>query len=242
MVVLAAGPRAIAASGLTVAAASSLTDALQASERLYDRARRSPSVTFAFGASNQLERQIEAGAPVDVFASASDTEMDRLEHLGRLSPGTRRPLARNTLVLVVPAASKVTWRAWTDLKRPDPIRRVALGAPGVPAGDYARQTLRHLGVRLGDREVPGENVRQVLAYVARGEVDAGFVFRTDAQSPAAHGVRVLAVVPDSWHAPIRYPIAVLRGPHEAAAKDYVAFLTGRKGQAILRRYGFQTAR
>ncbi|NDY42490.1 molybdate ABC transporter substrate-binding protein [Dissulfurirhabdus thermomarina] len=226
-----------AAAEFVVAAAASLSDAFRAEARAFEAAHPGDRVVLDLASSGTLYVQIEQGAPVDVYASASHRYMDRLERAGRLLPGTRADFAANRIVLVVPAgASRVATPR--DLLRPE-VRRVAVGDPAhVPAGRYAREALEGLGLwpRLQGRLVLGVSVRQVRDYVARGEVDAGVVFATDARVP---GLRVVHVFADGLHAPIRYPAAVLKdAAHPAAGRAFVAFLRSGEGRAILERFGF----
>ena len=228
--------------GLTVSAAVSLREAFVEIGELY-RARTGGSVSFNFGASGSLQKQIEAGAPVDVFASAGARQMDELAARGLIDAETRRGFARNTLVLVVPEGSQLNLTSLSDLAGPA-VRRVAVGNPKtVPAGQYTEQAFA--GAGLGDRLQPklvvAEDVRQVLDYVARGEVDAGVVYATDARE-AAGRVRVAAVAEEGTHEPITYPAAVVRDSRrKQAAREFVELVAGAEGQAVLRRHGFAGA-
>jgi molybdate transport system substrate-binding protein len=224
---------------LLVSAAASLTDAFTDIGAAYTKANPGTTVRFNFASSGALAQQIEAGAPVDVFASASPQEMDLLEKHGRIEKPTRTAFAGNGLVLIAPASSRL--RSWEDL-RAAAVRRVALADPdSVPAGRYGKETMVHR--RLWDavkhKAVYGEHVRQVLAYVAGGDVDAGIVFATDAQVEP-HRVRVVqAAVGGKDHSPIAYPAAVVRNaPDGPAARRFVTFLKGPVAQGILRKYGF----
>lgn len=225
---------------LTVAAAASLREALTELEGRYEAANAGVDVRTTFGASGLLRQQVEQGAPVDVFVSAAEKPMDALQAAGLVDPRGRRVLAGNELVLVVPRGSTAAVDGFDDLDAPE-VRRVALGAPqSVPAGEYAEEVLRALGIAeaVGKKAVYGQNVRQVLAYVESGDVDAGVVYRTDAA--VARNVRVAAAAPPGSHAPITYPVAVVsrtRAPE--AARGYVAFLLGPEGRAVLRRRGFR---
>jgi len=235
------GSRSVATDGaqITVAAAISLKDAFLSMAQLY-RERTGDSVNFSFGASGELMRQIEAGAPVDVFASAGQREMDDLVSKALVEPGTRADFARNSLVVVAPARSTLTLNAVGELAQLA-IKRISIGNPKtVPAGMYAQQMLIHarLWQRLQPRLIFAENVRQVLDYVERGEVSAGIVYSTDVG--IAHGsVRVAARAPDGSYGPILYPIAAIKGrPHQRAAWDFVRFVLGADGQRVLKKFGF----
>lgn len=223
---------------LTVAAAASLHEAVMELDSLYRLEHPDIAVRATFGASGALRQQIEQGAPIDVFISASERHVDALQ-TGRADPRSRRVLAGNELVLVVPATSPATVRGFADLGSPA-VRRVAIGAAAsVPAGEYAEETLRSLGIAgaVARKAVYAQNVRQVLAYVERGEVDAGLVYRTDA---AASGkVRVVASAPAATHSPITYPLVLITpASHADEARAYAAFLLGPRGREVLARRGF----
>ncbi len=224
---------------IVVAAAISLQDAFQSIAQLY-QARTGDKVDFSFGASGELMRQIEAGAPVDVFASAGEREMDDLESKGLVEAGTRADFARNSLSIVVPAKSKLLLQTVDSLARPG-LKRISVGNPKtVPAGMYAQQLLEHerLWKKLKPRLIFAENVRQVLEYVERDEVNAGIVYSTDVA--IAHGrVRVALNVPNGNYGPILYPIAKIQGiPHQGAARDFIRFVLGPEGQRVLQKFGF----
>jgi molybdate transport system substrate-binding protein len=197
-------------------------------------------VRFNLGSSGLLQKQIEAGAPADIFASASVRQMDALESRGLILPDTRRDFARNELVLIEPVGSRGRLSAFTDIERPG-VARIALGNPKtVPAGQYARETLGHLGLwgRLEPRFILAENVRQVLDYVARGEVDAGIVYSSDV-AVASGKVRTVAKAPPGTHSAIVYPMAAVKGtgaPNEA--RRFIDLATSPAGQAVLRKHGF----
>lgn len=225
---------------IIVAAAASLAPYCAAMGQSFEAQGSGVRVLFNFASSGQLRQQIEAGAPVDGFISASTRQMDMLERGGFIRESTREVLARNRLVLIVPAqgASSVV-RGFSDLADPAVVH-VALGDPShVPAGYYGQAVLEHLGLweTLRPKLVYGLNVRQVLQYVMQGEVEAGIVYLSDARS-ALRGVRAVAVAPDGSHPSITYPMAVLRDTHhpdEAAA--FFAFLLTDSSQKALGDYG-----
>ena len=227
---------------LTVSAAVSLTESLQAIRTLYGRDAPGVSIALDLGGSGFLEQQIEQGAPVDIFISASPQEMDALEARGLLVPGTRRDLLSNSLVLIVPAADASVVSGFASLLNPE-VRRVAIADPqGVPAGAYARQALEHLKLysRIQPKVIFGGDVRQVLAYVETGNADAGLVYSTDAR--LSDQVRIAAVAPQKSHAPILYPVAVIKGcRHVAAAERFLRFLGGSEAEQVFERKGFTIA-
>jgi molybdate transport system substrate-binding protein len=197
---------------------------------------------FNFGASGDLLAQIRGGAPVDVFAAAAVKDMDVLEAEGALQPGTRIDFAANGLVLIVPAASNSGVSSFAELAKTG-IARIAIVNPKTgPAGRYAEEVFASAGITdlVRPKLVLAENVRQVLDYVARGEVDAGVVYATDAMT-RPHEVTVAAVAPAGSHKPIVYPIAVIKGStRREAAKAFLAAVRSEAGQAILARYGFKS--
>jgi len=209
--------------------------------RVDEATTRNVKVSFNFGASGDLARQIEGGAPVDVFVSASITEMDDLDSKGLVLRETRVNFARNRLVLVVPAGSGLKVTSFIDLQKPE-VKKIAMGSPKtVPAGRYAEEVLRHYGVMdsLRERLVFAENVRQVLDYVVRGEVDAGMVYATDAMTRPKE-VNVVATAPEGSHKPILYPIAVIKGTKwESAARGLVSLVVSPEGRKVLERHGFE---
>lgn len=231
--VAACGQRPIA---LTVSAAASLTDAFTDIAEAFEAANPGITVELNLAASGVLAQQIRQGAPADVFASASAVVMDDLEAGGFLANGTRQDIAANQMVLIAPLDGLAV-SGLPDL--PD-LPRVAIGNPAlVPAGMYAQESLQSLGLwdPLEEQLVYGESVRQVLAWVETGEVPAGIVFVTDAQ--ASQRARVVAELQPESHDPIRYPIAVLRDSHAPElAANFVGFVTGPEGQAILANEGF----
>ncbi len=183
----------VRAQEITVSAAISLKEAFTELSKTFEAGQKRRRVQFNFGASGDLVRQIAGGAPVDVFASAGLKEMDELERQGLTAPGSRVNFAGNTVVLAVPAASTFRLEAFSDLTRKE-VKKIAIGNPQtVPAGRYAEQVLRSLNLwePLKDKLVFAENVRQVLDYVARGEVDAGLVYATDVASRARDLKKIL---------------------------------------------------
>lgn len=227
---------------ILVAAAISLKDALSEIGPLYER-QTGTRVRFSLGASGLLQRQIESGAPIDVFASAGEKQMDQLQAKGLIFRETRRTIARNALALVVPVDSTAI-RRFEDLAQLS-MGRLAIGNPRtVPAGQYAEETLRKLGVweRLQPRIVLAENVRQVLDYVVRGEADAGIVYASDATGMQGKAT-VAAQAPKGSHRPILYPAAVVKDSgSRAEAERFIALMLSDAGQAILRKHGFLGAR
>lgn len=223
---------------LTVSAAVSLKESLEEIASLYQRQQTQVSIIFNFAGSGTLERQIEQGAPVDVFVSASPREMDSLEAKDLLVAATRRNIAANELVLIVPQESGEI-AGFADLNTPL-VKHVALGEPAsVPAGKYAQETLTSLNLwnQIQPKLVFAPDVRQVLGFVATGNADAGMVYRTDFEISGR--VKVVATAPPSSHSPIVYPAAVVKASRlEDQANQFVQFLAGGQAQAVLVRHGF----
>jgi len=234
--VLAAPPNEI-----TVSAAASLKNAFEDMGKAFEDQNKGIKVYLNFASSGDLKKQIEAGAPVDVFASAAQREMDDLERKGGLVAGTRRNFAANEMVLTRPSASTIKLKSFNDLTRQE-VKKIGIGNPSsVPAGMYAEQVLKYYGVweTIKDKLIFGESVRQVLDYVARGEVDAGVVFSTDALV-RSKDVVVVMKAPEGSHVEVVYPIAVVKNTkNEKVAKGFVDFVMSDNAKRILERYGFK---
>ena len=237
-----AGPTpAIAADNVVVFAAASLKNALDDVADAY-KAETGRAVTVNYAASSALARQIEAGAPADIFFSADLDWMDYLQTRNLIDPATRKTLLGNRLVIVAPrdSAARIDIAAGMDLAG-------LLGADGriamanvdsVPAGKYAKAALTRLGVwdRVSARVVQADNVRAALAFVARGEAPLGIVYRSDAM--AEPGVRVLGVFPEESHPPIVYPVALTAGARNADAGAFLRYLESDKARPLYEKQGF----
>jgi molybdate transport system substrate-binding protein len=226
------------ATDITVSAAASLTNAFKEIGVAYEKENAGDKVLFNFAASDPLVQQISKGAPVDVFASADQDAMDKAASLKLLAAGTRKNFASNSLVLIAPLAAKVDIKSINDLAQAG-VTRITLGNPAsVPVGRYTKAALEHakLWTVVEPKAILGTSVRQCLDYVARGEVDAGFVYATDA-AIVKDKVKVVATVPTET--PVSYPIAVIAaGPQAAAGRKFADFVLAPAGQAILAKYGF----
>lgn len=240
--VLLLGAQQAMATEIVVSAAASLTDAFKNIGTAYEAKYPGAKVLLNFGASGALQQQIAKGAPVDAFASADQATMDLAQKEGQIIPEERKDFVRNTLVLILPADSKLALAKVDDLAQED-IKRVSLGNPATtPAGRYAQRVMEKAGVwaKVEPKLILTQNVRQSLDYVARGEVDAGYVFGTDA-----------AIMPDkikiAFKVPldekITYPIAMTSNNKADSekgkeAKRFIEFVMSDEGQAILGKYGF----
>jgi molybdate transport system substrate-binding protein len=231
-------PAAASPDDIVISAAASLTDALKEIGRTY-QSKSKNRVTFVFASSSTLARQIEAGAPADVFFSADVQTMDALERNGRLEPGTRKQLLSNQLVIIVPADKPTVVNSPEDLldRR---VRRIALAEPSsVPAGVYSKTYLESLGLwdKIKPKVVPVLDVRATLASVESGNVEAGFVYKTDAAN--SRKIKTVFKVPIGKGPKIIYPVAILKqSKRKAAAKEFLDVMVSPLGMDAFKRYGF----
>ena len=225
---------------LLVSAAASLTNAMEAIGKTFEETS-GIKIIFNFASSGALYRQLEQGAPADVYASANQKFMNQAEEKELIVAETRYDFAQNSIVLAVPSDADVEIASVEDLVKPE-VERVAMGDPEtVPAGQYAKESLEGYGVweKLSDRLIFGNNVRQVLDYLRRGEVDAGIVFSTDAVLEK-ETVKVIADL--EHHAQILYPIAVTSVAQDSDnALKFVDFVLSDEGQSLLQQFGFKSA-
>lgn len=226
--------------GPLVLAAASLQESMNAAADAWAAAGRARPV-ISFAASSALARQIEAGAPADLFVSADVEWMDVLQREQLIRPGSRSDFLGNRLALIAPAGSRVALR----IARGFPIARalgdgrLAMADPGaVPAGRYGKAALTALGVwpSVANRVAHAENVRAALALVERGATPLGIVYETDARASAK--VRVVGLFPPGSHAPITYPMAIIASSRNPEAEVFRRFLLSPRGRAIFQRYGF----
>ena len=226
------------AAELTVSAAASLTQAFQDMGRQFEAQHPGITVKFNFGASGALLQQIANGAPVDVFASADTDTMDKAVAKKAVNAADVKVFTSNHLVLVTPANSLAVITQLVDLKKPD-IKRFAMGLPAsVPAGLYAQGALDKAGLWtvVKDKVISTQNVRQALDYVARNEVDAGFVYASDAQLMAG---KVKVAFQVATTAPIHYPMARVSATKQAdEASKFITFVLSQAGQSVMKKHGF----
>lgn len=223
---------------LSVFAAASLTDALKEIAVQHEK-DAGVKLRFQFGGSNILARQIEEGAPADVFISADEAKMDGLEKKGRILKETRKSLLSNSLVIVVSSDSPVRIEK-PDTLATDTVKRLALADPqAVPAGIYAREYLTKLGLweKISPKVVPTENVRAALSAVESGNIEAAIVYKTDAA--ISKKVKIAFEVPPANGPRISYPFAVVAdSKNAAAAKKFIAHLESDAALAVFKKYGF----
>lgn len=236
---LVAGPAAAQGRGPLVLAAASLQESMTDAADTWARAGH-PHPIVSFAASSALARQVQAGAPADLFASADEDWMNALDAKGLIAPGTRADWLGNRLVIVAPNASRVrVAMTAASLRSALGVGALAMADPdAVPAGKYGRAALTALGVwpALAPHVVRGESVRAALALVERGAAPFAIVYATDAQ--ASQAVRVVAVFPARTHPPIVYPLARLKASTNLEGERFRRFLLSTRGKAIFARYGF----
>jgi molybdate transport system substrate-binding protein len=230
------------AAELTVHAAASLTDAMNEIGPAYEK-ESGDKIRFNFGASSMLARQIEEGAPADLFFSADEAKMDELEKKNLLLPGTRRSLLSNSLVIVVPTDASALPKSAADLVKPE-FKKLALAEPQtVPAGIYAREYLQRLGLWdvIKEKVIPTENVRAALAAVESGNVEAGIVYKTDFL--IAKKVKIAVEISAMEGPKISYPIAVIRSSKQPdRAKKFAEYLAGPTARQVFEKFGFTFAK
>jgi molybdate transport system substrate-binding protein len=242
LLALTAGLGSLCASEITVFAAASLTDAMKSVASAYER-QTGDRILFNFAASSTLARQIEEGAPADIFFSADEACMDALQKNGRIVPETRKSRLSNSLVIVVAVESQLAIRSARDLTGAK-IRRVALADPArVPAGVYARLYLQRLKLwhEVEPKVVPTENVRAALAAVESGNVEAGVVYKTD--SAISRKVRVAFEVPREDTPDISYPLAMVSETEQPdAAGRFLQYLESETAARVFEAFGFVVRR
>ena len=231
---------ALAADTVTVFAAASLKNALDDAARAYE-AKTGAEIKASYAASSVLAKQIEAGAPADLFASADTQWMDYVAAKGLVDPATRIDLLGNSLVVVAPKASSIDR---LDLTAEAFDRAVGDGkwatgtVASVPVGIYAKEALTTLGIwsRAEPKMAQADNVRAALQFVSRGEAALGIVYATDAN--ADPGVKIVATFPEASHAPIVYPVAVTKTASGGAAQTFLAFLASAEARPLFEKQGF----
>lgn len=224
---------------LIVSAAMSLRDCFEEIGRFFEKDHKGVKVLFNFGPAGALRMQIEAGASTDVFASAGKKDMDLLAKRGLILESTRHEFAENVAVLIAPISSPI--KSFMDLKK-QTIKRFSMTNPQIsPIGQYAMETLVKQGIwdELKGKIVYADNVKQVIDYVARKEVDAGIVFKTDAILRSKE-VKIVAEAPPKTYTRPLYSIAVLKNAEEPQlGKEFISIVLSTRGQELLKKYGFK---
>ena len=231
--------QALGAAELTVLAAASLTDALTEIGEGYEAAFPGVKIVFSFAGSGTLQTQIEQGAPADLFVSAAQRQMNALSDQDLIVPESRLDLLENQVVLILPLGQEApaTFEAIADA----PV--IAIGEPGsVPVGQYSMEIFDFLNLTEAltaevGKLIYARDVREVLTYVATGNVDAGIVYATDAMTE--ENIAVVAAAPEGSHQRVIYPAAVLAGsPQAEAAQAFLDYLSTKEAGEIFQRYGF----
>ncbi|WP_310551970.1 molybdate ABC transporter substrate-binding protein [Paenibacillus glufosinatiresistens] len=224
---------------LLVSAAASLQGSLEKIESRYEKLHPDIDLVFNYGASGTLQKQIEQGAPADLFFSAGDKQMEALVKGGLVE--TRTDVLKNQLVVVVPAHSGTGSLNTIRQLEEEGFKRIAIGQPeSVPAGQYARQSLESKGIwkPIQNKLIFAKDVRQVLSYVETGSVDAGFVYKTDAAGSSKVKIALAVSLPDRQS--IRYPLGIVKGTrHAEEAKAFYAYLQSKPARDVFVSFGFQ---
>lgn len=224
---------------LTVSAAASMTDALNEIAKTYEQANPNIELSFNFGASGALQKQIEQGAPADLFLSAATKNMKPLVEQNLIEEGKEKTFLKNELVAVVPADAKTSVASIGDLSQAD-VKKIAIGIPeSVPAGNYAKEALTNskLWEPLQSRLVQAKDVRQVLQYVETGNADAGFVYKTDALTSSK--VKIAFTVDQASYSVVEYPIGIVKATkHAKEAEDFYNYLQSQSALDVFTKYGF----
>jgi len=224
---------------LTILAAASLTDAAEELKDIYVAGHPEVKITYSFASSGTLQKQIEEGAPADLFISAGKSQMDALAEKDLIVAESRRDLLSNELVLITQEGNTL---AGFDELAGSSVKQISIGTPEtVPAGKYAKEALESLGLwdQIQSKLVQAKDVRQVLTYVETGNVDAGLVYSSDAMM--GQGIRIVAAAPADSHKPIVYPMAVIKdSAHPEETNAFTEFLSGAEAAQIFDRYGFKS--
>ena len=225
---------------LTISAAISLKDALEEIKPIYQTIHQDLEIIYNFSSSGSLQQQIEQGAPVDIFISAGNKQMDALESKKLLLVRTRQKLLTNQLVLVTPKNEKLINNI-QDLTQTN-VEKIAMGEPhSVPAGQYTIEVLSYYQIldKIKSKIIYAKNVRQVLSYLETGNVNAGFVYLSDAKT--SREIRLVEIFSKNSHSPIVYPIAVLKSSkNPKIAKEFSQFLFSRSAKKVFNKFGFGT--
>lgn len=227
---------------LTISAAASLKDSFEELKEIYVGENKNVTITYNFGSSGALQKQIEQGAETDIFVSAANKQMDALRSADLIVGDSLFTVLENSVVLVVPTDSDLSITDFKDLTD-DSIKRIALGEPSsVPAGQYAEEVLANVGVvdEINEKKktVYAKDVKEVLTWVESGNVEAGIVYGSDAKT--SDKVKVIATATEDSHSPVEYPAAIIaESKNKEEAKKFLEFLCSDKPKDILEKYGFK---
>ncbi|MEB4782873.1 molybdate ABC transporter substrate-binding protein [Paenibacillus jamilae] len=224
---------------LTISAAASLTDALKEIQTLYESSHKGIQLNFNFGGSGALEKQIEQGAPSDLFLSASKKNMKSLVDQHLIESNKQKTWLTNELVAVIPADGTTSITSVKDLMQKE-VKKVAIGIPeSVPAGKYAQEALTNVKLWdvLQDKLVQAKDVRQVLQYVETGNADVGFVYKTDVLT--SQKAKIAFEVDSKTYSTVEYPIGIIKASkHIQEAESFYEYLQSQESLNIMAKYGF----
>lgn len=227
---------------ILVLAAASLTDVMKELSQAYKNASNKTKVNFSFASSGALQNQIEAGAPADIFFSASQKQMNALEEKKLIDTNTRRTLLENKVVLITPKNSSLNIKSFYDITN-ESVKRVGLGEPkSVPVGQYSEEIFNNMNIldKVTTKAVYGSDVRAVLTWVENGEVDLGLVYETDAK--IATNINIIGEAPKGSHKPATYPVAVIKSSkNKDEANSFIEFLSSDQAMSIFSKYGFSSS-
>ena len=226
---------------LNLSVAASLTDCMDEMQKAFEKENPNIKLQFNFGGSGTLQKQIEQGAPVDLFFSAGMKQMKALEEEGLMEDNSVEEILANRLVLIVPKSAENQSLTFETLGKAN-LDKMAVGEVGsVPVGQYTMEVFDHLGItqQLDPKIVYAKDVREVLTWVETGNVDAGVVYETDAK--LSDQVVVCDVADEVWHTPVSYPIGIVKGTkYQEATEAFLKFIKSDEGKAIFEKYGFAT--
>lgn len=224
---------------LLVSAAASLTDVMEEIEEAYQVDNPNTEIVYTYAGSGTLQTQIEEGAPVDVFISAAEKQMDALEEKDLIVGESRTTLLENKVVLIIPKDSELEINEFEDILNPD-ISQIAIGDPtNVPVGQYSEEIFNNLNMMeiLEPKLVFGNDVRTVLTWIEQGQMDAGLVYQTDAFT--SDDVDIVGEAPESSHKDVTYPVAIVSSSKKTEeSQKFIDFLSSDKARELFEKYGF----
>ncbi len=239
LIIILAVTNSISAATITVSAAASLKDVMTEIKKAYEIENKVDKLIFNFGGSGSLQQQIENGAPVDIFISAAQKQIDELDKKNLLVKTSKVNLLKNEVVLITPISSKLAIKNYKDLINSNVVS-IGIGEPkSVPAGQYSIEIFNKLGIneKVNSKLVYGKDVRTILSWVETGNVDAGIVYKTDAIS--SDKVKVVSTAPKDSHTPVIYPAAIVSdSKFQNESKKFLKFLKSKKAIDIFIKFGF----
>ena len=226
---------------LTISAAASLKEVMTDIKSEYEKTYPSDKIIFNFGGSGALQKQIENGAPVDIFISAATKQMNELVNKNLILPNSNFILLENSIVLIKPKNSKLKVSSFNDLIKPE-VKKIAIGEiSSVPVGQYSMEIFNNLKIneKVSNKLIYGKDVLSVLSWVESDNVDLGIVYKTDAISSTK--VIIIANAPANSHKPVEYPIGIVKDSKNIAkSQQFIKFLKSNKAKALFKKYGFLT--